>query len=124
MKQRMRALGKKLELQTYANDRVVAFSIETQPAAPEQAEASIPIPLPIVFRIYHIGRAYDLHQLKNLHPTGSVALDYIAMQLLASELEQVNDLVDDPVLHHYNGLLLTQLKSARTDTGSRLIVRV
>lgn len=123
MKQRIRALGKKLELQTYANDKMVTFSIASA-AAPDQSELGISIPLPIVFRLYHIGRAYDLHQIKNLHPTGSVAFDYISQQLLTQELEQIAELISDPVLHHFCDLLLPYLKAGRADTKSMLIVRV
>lgn len=120
----MRALGKKLEIKTYANDKMVTFRVESRVAIPGEPEASISVPLPIVFRLYHIGRAYDLHQIKNLHPTGSVAFDFISQQLLTQELEQVAELIDDPVLHHFCDLLVPYLKAARADTASMLIVRI
>lgn len=42
--------------------------------------------------------------------------------LLVQELEQVTELIDDPVLHHYSNLLLPYLKAARSDTKDRLIL--
>ena len=61
-------------------------------------------------------------QLKNLHPTGLAALDFIAVQLLIQELEQVAQLVDDPVLHHYSGQLVPYLKANRDDTKDTLVL--
>ena len=81
------------------------------------------MPLRIIFRDYHLGRTYDLHQLKNLHPTGTVSLDNIALQLLIEELEQVAALVADPVIHAYNATLLPVLKSGRTDKSSKLVIQ-
>ena len=117
----MRSLAQKLELRTYANDKLVTFQMTT--SAGIAVDSVVGVPLPIIFRYYHLGRAYDLHQLKNLHPTGTVSLDYIALQLLIGELEQVAALVADPVIQAYNATLLPILKSGLTDKTSRLFIK-
>ena len=99
MKQRMRSLGRKLELATYAHDKVATFKLASKALVPEAATVSVPVP--IMYRFYHVGRAYDLNQLKNLQPSGNAAVDFISIQLLIQELEQVSELIDDPVLRHY-----------------------
>lgn len=119
----MRALGKKLELATYANDKPFIFKFASKSMSTEHPEEVVTIPIPIMYRYYHIGRAYDLHQLKNLQPTGDTSIDFISAQLLIQELEQIMELIDDPVLQHYSGLLILYLKGARSDTKDRLILK-
>lgn len=121
MKQKMRSLGKKLELATYARDKLFMFRLASKLGTADQPGEAVCIPIPIMYRYLHIGRAYDLHQLKNLHPDHSGSVYFVEMQLLILELEQVSELVDDTVLQHYGNLLVTYLKSARTDTKDRLI---
>ena len=123
VKQHIRALGKKLELATYQNDKQVVFAINSQIDLAVGGESSVSVPLPLMYRYYHIGRAYDLHQLKNLHPTGASSVDFLSMQLLIQELQQVAELIDDPVLHHYSARLVAYLVSARSDTKSKLLIR-
>lgn len=115
----MRSLGKKLELGTYANDKLFTFRLASNSEKPAELVA---IPVPIMYRYYHIGRAYDLHQLKNLQPTASTVLDFISMQLFMQELEQVTELIDDPVLHYYSNLLIQYLMPTRQNTKDRLIL--
>ena len=123
MKQHIRALGRKLELATYENDLKVDFTINSHIEPAVGNESPVSVPLPLMYRYYHIGRAYDLHQLKNLHPTGVSSLDFLSMQLLIQELEQIAELINDPVLHHYSALLVAYLVSARSDTKSKLLIR-
>lgn len=120
----MRSLGKKLELATYAHDKIVTFKFASKSQALAQPGNTVSVPLPIMHRYHHVGRAYDLHQLKNLQPTGSSAFDFISVRLLVQELEQISELIDDPVLWHYSGLLVPFLKSAAADTKDTLILHV
>lgn len=117
MKQRMRSLGKKLELITYAHDKLFSFKLTSS-----EPDATVSIPIPIMYRYYHIGRAYDLHQLKNLQPTSSVSMDFLSIQLLVQELEQISEIISDPVLNHYSNLLVPYLKTTRENTKERLIL--
>lgn len=119
MKQKMRTLHKKLDLQTYALDKVVRFKLNIHP---DQNDEGISIPIPIMYRFYHVGRAYDLHQLKNFSPKDHCAVDFISMNLLVAEIEALMDLIDDPVLQHYGDQLIHYIGGASLDPKSRMIV--
>lgn len=75
-----------------------------------------------MYRFYHIGRAYDLHQLKNFNPTGASAVDFISMKLLVAELEALRELINDPVLKHYGEQLTDYIGGSSVDTKSRLTI--
>lgn len=122
MKQRMRPLDRKLQLTTYANDKMTVFKYTSSQSEPAGSERAVLVPLPIVYRLYHLGRAYDLHQLKNLHPSGSIVLEFVAIQLLVQELEQITDILADPVLRHYSSQLVALLVAKRSDTKGHLLV--
>ncbi|RSZ57799.1 hypothetical protein HF313_24660 [Massilia atriviolacea] len=119
MKQKMRALHQKLDLVTYALDKVIRFKLNFHP---DPGDEGIAVPIPIMYRFYHVGRAYDLHQLKNFIPTGSSAVDFISMKLLAAELEAVGELIDDPVLKYYGDQLIQYISGTAVDSKSRMIV--
>lgn len=119
MKQKMRALHQKLDLATYLQDRVVRFKLST---SVDPSDQGVSIPIPIMYRFYHIGRAYDLHQLKNFTPTGVTAVDFISMKLLVAEIEALKELINDPVLKHYGDQLVDYITGISVDTKSRLIV--
>mgnify|MGYP001273024993 CR=1 FL=1 len=118
----MRSLGKKLEIATYAHDKVVTFRLTSRANEHGNADSYVAVPLPIMFRYYHLGRAYDLHQLKNLHPAEAHTIDFTSIQLLALELEQVSELVGDPVIRHYGNRLVSYLAAAREATKDNLTV--
>ena len=115
----MRALRQKLDLATYSQDKVTRFKLS---ANSDPDDRGISVPLPIMYRFYHIGRAYDLHQLKNFIPTAISAVDFISMKLLVAELEALQELIDDPVLKHYGDQLIDYIGGISVDTKSRLIV--
>lgn len=119
MKQKMRALHQKLDLETYSKDKVTRFKLNFHT---DQNDEGISIPIPIMYRFYHVGRAYDLHQLKNFIPTGISAVDFISMRLLIAEIEALGELINDPVLKYYGGLLVGYIGATFTDTKSRLMV--
>lgn len=119
MKQKMRALHQKLDLATYSQDRVIRFKLST---SADPSDQGIAVPIPIMYRFYHIGRAYDLHQLKNFIPNGVTAVDFISMKLLVEEIKALKELIDDPVLKHYGDQLVDYITGISEDTKSRLIV--
>lgn len=119
VKQKMRALHQKLDLATYSRDKVIRFKLSTHPDPDDQG---ISVPVPIMYRFYHLGRAYDLHQLKNFIPTGITAVDFISMRLLVAEIEALQEVIGDPVLKHYGNQLVDYISGATEDTKSRLIV--
>jgi hypothetical protein len=118
VKQRPRPLDKKLELATYAHDKTIAYMGRGGDDPP-----TIHIPVPIAFRLYHLGRAYDLARIVGLHPTGSLLVDYVNSQTLLMELELLDSIVDDPVLHHYVDELLRLLIYVRQDTKRSILVK-
>jgi hypothetical protein len=61
VKQRPRPINKKLELSTYAHDKTVGFIGRGGDNAP-----IVHVPLPIMYRLYHLGRAYDLGRIAGL----------------------------------------------------------
>jgi hypothetical protein len=115
----MRALHQKLNLATYSQDEVIRFKMSTNLDPDDQG---ISVPIPIMYRFYHLGRAYDLHQLKNFIPTGISAVDFISMKLLVAEIEALQELIDDPVLKHYGCQLVDYISGISVDAKSRLIV--
>lgn len=117
----MRALSRKLDIATYEMDKVTRFKLDI--LADPQGEG-ISVPIPIMYRFYHLGRAYDLHQLKNFIPTGSSAVDFISMKLLAAEIEGLLAVIDDPVLKHYGDQLVQYVGGTLVNSKSRLIVGV
>lgn len=122
MKQAMRALHKKLDLGTYAHDKMVTFTFKSEATTERQQSEPIQVPVPIMYRFYHLGRAYDLNQLKQLQPTGRSVVSFVPLQLLIQELEQVAQFVNDPVVQHYSDLLVQSFKQTRHDTDSMLHV--
>jgi len=123
MKQKMRALHKKLDLTTYAHDKQVEFEFKPSAGVALEDVTPVSVPVPIMYRLYHLGRAYDLNQLKLLQPTGTTAVSFVPLQLLGQELEQVAELVDDPVIRHYGALLGEIIRKTRHDTEGTLLVK-
>lgn len=107
-----------LDLGTYAQDNTVSFTCRLAVSSEHQSPEPIHVPVPIMYRFYHLGRAYDLNQLKQLQPTGNSLVSFIPAQLLVQELEQVAILVNDPVIRHYSTLLVQFLNQNRNETGS------
>lgn len=117
MKQRPRPISKKLELATYTHDSTVRFIGRGDDDAP-----SVQVPLPIMYRLYHLGRAYDLGRVAGLHPTGNMVVDYVNSQTLSLELELIASFVHDPVLQHYIGELEQLLAYVRSDPKRTIAV--
>ncbi|WP_156401398.1 hypothetical protein [Duganella sp. Root1480D1] len=87
-----------------------------------EEDDGVPVPIPIMYRFYHIGRAYDLHQLKNFSPRECSAIDFISMNLLIAELEALRELINDSVLNHYGDQLIDYVKRHSIDSKSRMIL--
>jgi hypothetical protein len=76
-----------------------------------------------MYRLYHLGRAYDLPRIVALHPTGSTLLDFIQVQVLALELELISGIVDDPALQHHIDSVLELIKQTRGETKMGMLVK-
>jgi hypothetical protein len=109
-------------LDTYKNDRRVAFQLVNvgsgEPARPQKIE----IPLAIVYRLYFLGRAFDGQAVKNLQPDGKVAITYNQIQQIIGELELVSKAVSDPVSLHYIEQLIPFLKYTVPFPNATLLV--
>lgn len=117
MKQRARPLNKKLMPETYASDDVVVFQAGKAASPESQALRPVVIPVPLMYRLYHLGRAYDLPRLIALRPTdGKALVPYVQAQSLGLELELLASFVSDPALNHYTSKLLELIANTRTDT--------
>ncbi len=79
------------------------------------------IPVPILYRMYHLGRAYDFQTMKLLRPDGKKVLDWHNLQQLLAEVECLSDVIIDPVVKHYSNLLIACLKETKNKTSSGLV---
>lgn len=121
MKQKMRALHQKLNLATYAKDKVTRFRLNP---GLDFNDEGVSIPVPIMYRFYHLARAYDLPQLRNFSPTGTVAVDFIAMRFMITEIQALQELIDDPVVQFYGDQLTTYMSHTSVDAKSRLLFSI
>ena len=55
MKQAIRALHKKLDLSTYAHDKMVVFTLKAAATAEREQLEPVLVPVPIMYRFYHLG---------------------------------------------------------------------
>lgn len=122
MKQRTRPLNKKLSPETYAHDDVVTFRVGKTASPESQALGPVVVPVPLMYRLYHLARAYDLRRIVPLHPTsGTVLIPYKDAASLGLELELLLDIVDDPAIGQYVGQLLELIANTRSDTKFSLL---
>ncbi|MCP5347251.1 MAG: hypothetical protein R3F41_17020 [Gammaproteobacteria bacterium] len=115
-------LSKVLDLETYTNQDRVRFIVESGNGDVEPISDAVEIPISIVHRLYHLGRAFDAQVVKLIDPTASFRLDFFKLQSLVSELELVLKIVNDPVTQHYLGMLLPELKKGIKHPGCLLNV--
>jgi len=115
-------LNKVLNLETYSNQDRVKFILERGNGSIEPVSDAVEIPISIVHRLYHLGRAFDAQAVKLIDPTASFRLDFFKLQSLISELELVTEIVNDPVTRHYLRKLLPELKKGINYPGCFLNV--
>jgi hypothetical protein len=119
---KVKPIEKILDIDSYRNDRKVIFRIVGPDQQPRDANDSVEVPISIVYRLFHLGRAYDFQTIKLIQPGGMTRIDYLHLPLLTLEFEQIFHLVNDPVARHYLQTLLPLLKSKRHDTKTALVV--
>ena len=119
---KVKPIEKILDANSYVNDRKVIFRIANPEQVPDDPTNSIQISLAIAYRLYHLGRAYDLQTIKLIHPGAMTRIEYVHLPSLTIELEQIFDIVNDPVARHHLQLLLPLLKSKRQNAKSALLV--
>jgi len=82
----------------------------------------IEIPIPIMYRLYYVARAYDFQTMKLFRPDGKIILDRINILKLSSEFEVLSEIVIDPILSHFSEILLPLLTSIKSTKGAGMVI--
>lgn len=122
MPPRTKPIEKILDIETYSRDRKILFRFSGNRELHKGNAEGVEVPITVVYRLFHLGRAYDFQAVKFLQPQGSLLIEYVWLQLLVLELETIAKIVNDPVVQHYLGALLPFIKANRSDTKSGLLV--
>ena len=108
--------------ETYAHDDVVTFRVGKAASPESQALSPVTVPAPLMYRLYHLARAYDLRSIIPLHPTsGTVLIPYVCVQTLGLELELLSSIIDDPAIDQCVTQLLELISNTRNDTKFSLL---
>ena len=118
---KVKARSKVLDVATYENGLVSNLQLVDNATRKKLCE-EIKIPLAIMFRLYHLGRAYDFQSLKLFRPDGSNILDYSTIQNLCAELELLRNIVTDPVIEHYTNVLIPAIQDTKSKPRASLIL--
>ncbi|MFC0677535.1 hypothetical protein ACFFGH_06680 [Lysobacter korlensis] len=123
MRQCPRPLQQKLEPDTYAHDKLVYVRVSL-PRGDAPIEHVTHVPLPLMFRLYHLGRAYDLPRIAAMHPRGSFYVDFISLQTLLLELQLLTSVISDPALLPHIEALAGMIELTAGDSGATMFVKV
>lgn len=118
---KVKATDSLFSLRAYANAKTTTLQVVDN-SERSFLSARIEIPVAIMYRLYHLGRAYDLQHLKLFRPNGQLILDFIQSQQVCSHLEFLNGFLIDPVVQHYTKPLVIALQGARAKSRSALII--
>ena len=112
-----------LDITAYAHETKVTFRMTRTDQTQDNAQTGgIEVPISIVYRLFHLGRAYDFQTIKFLSPTALTRVEYVHLPTLALEFERIFEIVNDPVARHYLQLLLGLLKNNRENTKTALLM--
>ena len=118
---KVKAWNGMLDLQTYEKaDKAVIQLIDNLKR--EKIGDQIEIPVPIMYRLYHLGRAYDFQTMKLFRPQGKMILDWMNLQQLSSEIEFFNKVIKDPIISHFMEILTPLLNSLRETKGAGMVI--
>ena len=117
----IKPLPKALSLETYANQRQVAFAWRKDSSAESDA-VEVLVPLSIAYRLYYFGRAFDGQVVKRIEPVGMARVEFIELQRLVDELQIVEATTTDPVSQFYLSKLLPLLRLSSGHPKSFLTV--
>ncbi|GGB14883.1 hypothetical protein [Agarivorans gilvus] len=116
----VKAWKDKLNLETYQGSSCSTLQVVDSQSR-ELLGAEVSIPVQIMYRLYHLGRAYDFHTMKLLRPDGKSILDWTHIQQLRAEIECLSDIVVDPVVAHFVSILLSRFEATNVRTACNLI---
>ena len=117
---RIKAWKNRLTLSAYESAPLSTLQIIDNKSR-ELVGEPISIPVPIMYRMYHLGRAYDFQTMKVLMPDGKKVFDWHNLQQLKTEIENLGDVVIDPVISHYSNQLLASLNETVSRTSCGLV---
>jgi hypothetical protein len=118
---KVKAWKNKLNLDSYKESQTSILQVVGDVNCMRVGE-KISIPVPIMYRFYHLGRAYDFQAMKLFRPEGKILIDWIHLQQICGELEYLSEIVIDPVITHFTALLLPVLQSFRTEKGAKMVI--
>jgi hypothetical protein len=118
----VKPLNDALKIETYSLQKCVKFSVDIPSHAGTTPHDEVAVPVAIVYRLHHLGRAFDGQAVKHLLPQGMFRIGFIDTQRLISELELVSTVVSDPVSLHYLAKLLPLLRSTSGHPSSAVKV--
>jgi hypothetical protein len=112
-----------LDINAYAHETKVTFRmVRTEQTQHNDQSYGVEVPISIVYRLFHLGRAYDFQTVKFLSPSALTRVEYVHLSTLALEFERIFEIVNDPVARHYLQLLLDLLKNNRQNTKTALLI--
>lgn len=74
-----------------------------------QGTTMLHFPTSIMFRMYRIGQAYGIRQLRYLESGVKIIIGQVEMSAFVKDLYRLLDLINDEVLHHYVNLLIAEI---------------
>jgi hypothetical protein len=83
---------------------------------------TIAVPISIMHRLFRLGQAYNIRQLRYLEPNVKMVIGTVDIPNLVSDLNRLKQLVNDEVLHHYVDTLLDSINSGPGPTMKHIAV--
>ena len=76
-----------------------------------QGPATIKVPTSVMHRLFRLGQAYGIRQLRYLEPDVKIVVGSVEIVDFLKDLRRVLELVNDEVLHHYVGQLVAEIEA-------------
>ncbi len=74
-----------------------------------EGTTTLPFPTSVMFRMFRIGQAYGIRQLRYLDSDVKIIIGQVEMPAFVNDLHRLLDLINDEVLHHHVGLLIAEI---------------
>lgn len=71
--------------------------------------ATLYMPTPVMYRMFRIGQAYGIRQLRYLESDAMIIIGQVEMPKFVQDLQRLLKLINDEVLHHHVGLLIAEI---------------
>lgn len=74
-----------------------------------EGTTTLHFPTSIMFRMFRIGQAYGIRQLRYLDSDVKIIIGQVEMPAFVKDLHRLLELINDEVLHHHVGLLIAEI---------------